>query len=337
MNERVFINYRRETDKAWARLLFDCLQSDLGEDGVFLDIDGIFPGEDFVEEITRRVAECDVFLAVLGRNWLDVRDDTGIRRVDKPNDWVRIEIKSALAQSKQIIPLLVDGAEMPSSDQLPESLVPFSRRHAAKLSYEQFRADAARVVSAIREFRENRRRRTEEEGAKAREQEETRRKEETAHAERAAEDKRRVEAAEAAHRLEAEKRAARDAEEARLAEARRQAEIAASRRDEEQRIREEATARREREMKSARVREIFGNLKNPGAAPPPTIAQFAGEPAASRSKSMPEERDHAEEQREPVEVRSRSSMSARFAGGDKDTENVTNRSATSYLRGRRRV
>ena len=80
----------------------------------------------------------------------------GGRRIDNPNDWVRIEIEAALQQSKNLIPVLVDGANMPRPEILPESLRPLARRNAVRLTHERFKADASGLVAAIEKLRRNR-------------------------------------------------------------------------------------------------------------------------------------------------------------------------------------
>ena len=128
---------------------------------IFLDVDSIPPGRDFTEELAQRVDQCDIFLAVIGRHWADVVDIDGGRRLDNPNDWVRVEIELALRLNKYIIPVLVDGAEMPPPAKLPESLRPLTRRNATRLTHERFRADAQALVVAIGKLREDLRTRAE--------------------------------------------------------------------------------------------------------------------------------------------------------------------------------
>jgi TIR domain len=93
---------------------------------VFIDIDGIEPGVDFVRVLEEQVAQCDVLLAVIGKSWTDARDETNARRLDNPADFVRIEITSALSQEKRVIPVLVGDARMPRSDELPDVLKPLA-------------------------------------------------------------------------------------------------------------------------------------------------------------------------------------------------------------------
>src|SRR5580692_1235793 len=103
MTGKIFINYRRGDDPQAAGRLFDRLQDAFEPGQLFLDVDNIAPGDDFVRELAERVAECDVVLAVIGKGWLEARDTTGTRRLDDPDDFVRIEITSALSQNKRVI------------------------------------------------------------------------------------------------------------------------------------------------------------------------------------------------------------------------------------------
>ncbi len=154
MSESIFINYRRGEDQAAAGRLYDQLEATFTRERIFIDVDNIAPGRDFTEELAARVEQCDVFLAVVGRRWADVVDVDGSRRLDNPNDWVRVEIESAQRLGKHIIPVLVDGAEMPRPEKLPDALQPFARRNAARLTHERFRADVQALVVAIGRLRE---------------------------------------------------------------------------------------------------------------------------------------------------------------------------------------
>ncbi len=161
MAESIFINYRRGEDQAAAGRLYDQLEAAFTRERIFIDVDNIAPGRDFTEELATRVEQCDVFLAVIGRRWADVVDVDGSRRLDNPNDWVRVEIESAQRLGKHIIPVLVDGAEMPRPEKLPDALQPFARRNAARLTHERFRADVQALVVAIGRLREAERARLE--------------------------------------------------------------------------------------------------------------------------------------------------------------------------------
>jgi hypothetical protein len=129
--------------------LSDCLVDRFGKGRVFLDVDAIEPGADFAEEISRAVAACQVLLVVIGPNWLTVTDERSRRRLDDPDDIVRLEIEAALTRDVRVIPILVEGAVMPGRQDLPESLVRLGRLNALHIRHESFRSDAGRLVTAI--------------------------------------------------------------------------------------------------------------------------------------------------------------------------------------------
>src|SRR5262245_3777098 len=149
MSARLFINYRREDTAPYAGRLYDRLTAHFGEDQVFIDIDQIGPGEDFVEAINRKVGTCDVAIISIGPHWLTATDASGNRRLDDPEDFVRAEIVAALERKILVIPVLVGGARMPRRQDLPEALSPLSRRNAIELSETRFHADVNRLIEAI--------------------------------------------------------------------------------------------------------------------------------------------------------------------------------------------
>jgi TIR domain len=150
MTRRIFINYRRGDDPGFAQALYGRLEHAFPSDNLFIDIDSIEPGLDFIRVLEEQVASCDVVLAVIGRGWLNARDEAGARRLDNPGDYVRIEIASAFANDKRVIPVLIGDAPMPRSDQLPDALKPLARRHAVRLTHERFKADTEGLIHALR-------------------------------------------------------------------------------------------------------------------------------------------------------------------------------------------
>jgi hypothetical protein len=120
---RIFINYRRSDSPDAAGRLYDRLEQEFGAGRLFMDVDTIPPGADFAAVLENVVASCDVFLAIIGPAWLDTPEPGSGRRLDNPNDFVRIEIASALRLGKHVIPVLVNGAGMPPADSLPEPVV----------------------------------------------------------------------------------------------------------------------------------------------------------------------------------------------------------------------
>jgi hypothetical protein len=103
----------------------------------------------FVKTIEKTVGSCDVLIAVIGKGWLTSRDQEGERRIDNTEDFVRIEIATALKRNIRVIPVFVDGASMPPSGDLPDDLQALVRRNALQLSHDRFRTNAERLASAV--------------------------------------------------------------------------------------------------------------------------------------------------------------------------------------------
>jgi glycerophosphoryl diester phosphodiesterase len=145
---RVFISYRRQ-ETAWpARELYDVLVAELGPDRVFKDVDNIEPGDDFVERIQSAVGSCQVLLALIGPQWLTITDARGARRLDDPADFVRLEVETALNRDDvRVIPILVDNAEMPTAQELPEGLAGLTRRQAVEINPVSF--DTRRLLKVL--------------------------------------------------------------------------------------------------------------------------------------------------------------------------------------------
>ena len=147
----VFINYRRDDSAGWAGRLHAFLVRTLPRRRVFIDIEDIEGGADFARLLDAEVARCDVFLAIIGRRWLEPVDADGRRRIDDPNDFVRIEIASALRRDAvYVIPVLVDGAAVPPAEALPADLRALVERNAVEISRERFERDAARLLATVR-------------------------------------------------------------------------------------------------------------------------------------------------------------------------------------------
>jgi glycerophosphoryl diester phosphodiesterase len=145
---RVFISYRRQ-ETAWpARQLYDVLVAELGPDRVFKDVDDIEPGDDFVERIQSAVGSCRVLLALIGPQWLTVTDAKGVRRLDDPEDFVRLEVETALNRDDvRVIPILVDDAKMPRPQELPKELAALTRRQAVEINPVDF--DTRRLLRVL--------------------------------------------------------------------------------------------------------------------------------------------------------------------------------------------
>jgi TIR domain len=146
---RIFISYRRDDTRHIAGRLSDRLEERFPHTSVFMDVDTLDPGVDFFASIQEAVGQCDVLVAIIGPRWLSIKDRHGHRRIDCPEDWVSLEIATALERRIPVIPVLVDEIAMPSQDELPERLKPLARRNAARLDHETFKTDIERIVTAI--------------------------------------------------------------------------------------------------------------------------------------------------------------------------------------------
>jgi hypothetical protein len=113
-----------------------------------MDIDTIEPGLDFVEAIERAVGSCDVLLALIGPEGLQSTDVRGHRRLDDPTDLVRLEIATALDRNIRVIPV-VEGARMPTADEVPAPLQQLARRNALDMSNTCWQFDMNRLIEAI--------------------------------------------------------------------------------------------------------------------------------------------------------------------------------------------
>jgi len=150
---RVFLNYRREDTAGHAGRLYDALTAHFPAEQVFIDVDTIEPGADFVEVVEEAVGSCTVLLALIGQRWLQVTNQAGPQRLHDEHDFVRMEIEAALNRSIRVIPVLVQGARMPSYEDLPETMRPLTRRNAIELSDHRWRYDTDQLVRVLERIR----------------------------------------------------------------------------------------------------------------------------------------------------------------------------------------
>jgi hypothetical protein len=146
----VFISYRRSDTGPYARLLKEHLREAFPDTPVFMDLDSIEAGLDFVEVIRDAVDSCLVVVALIGSRWVTVADEEGRRRIEDPGDYVRFEIRTALERGVRVIPVLADGAKPLQDHQLPSDLVKLARLSALELSYDRFEYDETRLTAVIR-------------------------------------------------------------------------------------------------------------------------------------------------------------------------------------------
>jgi TIR domain len=149
---RVFICYRREDTAAHAGRLYDAMVNRFGERNVFMDVD-LAPGVDFVERITEVVSACQVLIVVMGPHWATVEDEDGDVRIADPEDFVRLEVETALRRPDVTpIPVLVSEARMPKREALPPELQPLTRRNALEMSNSRWGYDVDRLNDTLDEL-----------------------------------------------------------------------------------------------------------------------------------------------------------------------------------------
>jgi uncharacterized membrane protein YhaH (DUF805 family) len=148
---RIFISYRRSDDQSAAGRLYDRLLQHFDREQLFMDVDTIEPGVDFVKSLDDQLAACIAFIAVIGPRWLTARGNDGNPRLDNPKDYVRLEIETALKRGDiRVIPVLVDGASMPQPSDLPSSLQALAQRNAVEIAHHRFVADCDDLARHIK-------------------------------------------------------------------------------------------------------------------------------------------------------------------------------------------
>ncbi len=149
MPPRIFISYRREDAAGEAGRLADHMNRRFGRGQVFLDIDTIDPGTDFVRVLQSSLRETAAVLVVIGQRWPSVSNSSGARRLDDAKDFVRLEVEESLGRDIPVVPVLVQGATMPRPEDLPASMASLSTRQAVTLDHAEFHDDANRLCEHL--------------------------------------------------------------------------------------------------------------------------------------------------------------------------------------------
>lgn len=152
---KLFFNYRREDTDDLAGRLHDRLSVEFGAENIFKDVDSIRPGQNWRVVLEQSVSGCDVVLAIVGRNWLTVSDESGQRRIEADEDFVRFELEAARRAGKIVMPVVVKGASIPNAGQLPESIRWLFDFHKAELRPDPFfKDDVARLLAELIRIRD---------------------------------------------------------------------------------------------------------------------------------------------------------------------------------------
>jgi len=150
MARKVFISYRRDDSAGHAGRVHDRLQREFDHNVLFIDVDAIPLGANFVNVVREEVAKCDVLLAIIGRGWLNALDELGNHRLDQPGDFVRVEIAAALQRDIPVIPILLDGTRLPKAEQLPDELRGLTLRNGLDVRHSSFHPDMDKLIRFLR-------------------------------------------------------------------------------------------------------------------------------------------------------------------------------------------
>jgi hypothetical protein len=158
MTLKIFISYRRQDSGANAIGIGQYLEKEFGRKNVYIDVE-MQAGTKYPDVIERRLAECKVLLVLIGPGWLGSKDEQGHLRLQKPDDWVRLEIAHALKRDITVIPVLINGAQLPDRETLPDDIQGLLDHQVASVSVAGFRHEMAGLVRDIRSIKIRRSRR----------------------------------------------------------------------------------------------------------------------------------------------------------------------------------
>jgi TIR domain-containing protein len=145
----VFVSYRRGDSEGQARALNFELVKFIGKDSVFMDVDSIALGQDFRNILHERLESCDLMLALIGPGWLDAKDAAGNRRLESATDLVRQEIAAALKRNIPVTPVLLQGAQMPPAERLPDDIKDLVYRNGFELGHSTWESDVNEMVKRL--------------------------------------------------------------------------------------------------------------------------------------------------------------------------------------------
>ena len=145
----LFVCYRRDDAPDAAGRIYDSLADAFGRESVFMDIDTIPLGVNFVSYISQQLQHCAAVLVIMGRDWTTIRDAEGRRRIDVHADHVRVEIATALKQGIPLFPVLLQNATMPRPTDLPEDIQDLAFHNGLRLTPEFWRAGVERLIKEL--------------------------------------------------------------------------------------------------------------------------------------------------------------------------------------------
>jgi hypothetical protein len=145
----IFVSYRADDSIHLTSRLAEELAAHFGGRQVFRDHDSMELGTVYPERIRGALRECETMIAVIGPHWLDARGADGLRRIDNPNDWVRVELRTAFQRRIPVVPVLLDGTALPDREHLPADIGLLSRSHYWQIRSQTVRADIRGLIEKL--------------------------------------------------------------------------------------------------------------------------------------------------------------------------------------------
>lgn len=146
---KIFLGYRQDDVPHLVGRVFERLVADFGRCQVFMDIYSLTPGENFPKQIAGAISKADVFVLMIGPQWLLTSDQKGNQKINVSTDQHRLELEQALGRNLPILPVLVDGAKMPSTDELPDQLKSLCVIQALRLSSHGWNHEVVALREAV--------------------------------------------------------------------------------------------------------------------------------------------------------------------------------------------
>lgn len=146
---RLFVSYRIDDSVYAAAAIADRLTQVFGAENVFRDRDALALGEIYPKKIRRALERCDTVLAVVGPSWLEVRDSSGQRRLDNPQDWVRTELRMAFERGIPVVPVLLDDTPLPDPRRLPADIAALTVSTYWQVRHQSFDSDIRGLIDGL--------------------------------------------------------------------------------------------------------------------------------------------------------------------------------------------
>ncbi|HTN17805.1 MAG TPA: toll/interleukin-1 receptor domain-containing protein [Chitinophagaceae bacterium] len=152
LKKKIFISYRVKDTQAATGRLVDALKQHFDDDQIFLDIDKIEPGLDFTVVISKYLDSSDVMLVIIGPDWMAYNSERNSYRINEQNDWVRLEIATALQRNIRVVPVLLEGASLPDEELLTDDLKPLLRRQSYEISNKRWKYDSEQLIEFLKKI-----------------------------------------------------------------------------------------------------------------------------------------------------------------------------------------